>query len=121
MQTPQWLQEQEVNLVFIRTGGVAAHAYGENTTWYSYALYADPESEAREHFEKKFSPLDEIGYKELIPKFTAEDFGAYYTHIVTIDRFEKYSRTGDYANIIFDLGRENGKFFFGKGSSCLPY
>ena len=47
--------------------------------------------------------------------------GAYYTHIVTSDEFEKYSRTGDYADIIVDLGKENGKFVFWRGSSYLPY
>lgn len=51
----------------------------------------------------------------------SEDFGAYYTHIVTNDEFEKYSRTGDYADIIVDLGKENGKFVFWRGSSYLPY
>lgn len=49
------------------------------------------------------------------------NFGAYYTHIVTNDEFEKHSRTGDYADIIVDLGKENGKFVFWRGSSYLPY
>jgi hypothetical protein len=56
--------------------------------------------------------------KALIP---SQDFGAYYTHIITNDEFEKYSRTGDYADIIVDLGNENGKFVFWRGSSYLPY
>jgi hypothetical protein len=56
--------------------------------------------------------------KALIP---SQDFGAYYTHIVTNDEFEKYTRTGDYADIIVDLGKENGKFVFWRGSSYLPY
>ena len=51
----------------------------------------------------------------------SNNFGAYYTHIVTSDEFEKYSRTGDYADIIVDLGKENGKFIFWRGSSYLPY
>lgn len=51
----------------------------------------------------------------------SEDFDAYYTHIVTNDEFEKYSRTGDYADIVVDLGKENGKFVFWRGSSYLPY
>jgi len=51
----------------------------------------------------------------------SEDFEAYYTHIVTNDEFEKFSRTGDYADIIVDLGNENGKFVFWRGSSYLPY
>ncbi len=49
------------------------------------------------------------------------DFGAYYTHIVTNDSFEKVSRTGDYADIIVDFGKENGRFVFWRGSSYLPY
>ena len=56
--------------------------------------------------------------KPIIP---SEDFGAYYTHIVTNIEFEKYSRTGDYADIVVDLGKENGKFIFWRGSSYLPY
>lgn len=55
------------------------------------------------------------------PITPSKDFGAYYTHIVTNDEFEKYSRTGDYADIIVDLGKENGKFVFWRGSSFLPY
>ena len=51
----------------------------------------------------------------------SKDFGAYYTHIVTTDEFEKYSRTGDYADIVVDLGKENGKFVFWRRSSYLPY
>ena len=48
-------------------------------------------------------------------------FGAYYTHIHSDRDFEKYSRTGDYADIIVDLGEENGKLVFWRGSSYLPY
>lgn len=51
----------------------------------------------------------------------SQDFGAYYTHIVTSEEFEKTSRTGDYADIVVDLGKENGKFIFWRGSSYLPY
>src|SRR5512137_1013210 len=58
------------------------------------------------------------GNKLITPSNT---FGAYYTHIVTNDAFEKYSRTGDYADIVVDLGKENGKFIFWRGSSYLPY
>ena len=58
------------------------------------------------------------GSETLVP---SGDFGAYYTHIVTNDEFEKTSRTGDYADIIVDFGKENGKFIFWRGSSYLPY
>ena len=37
------------------------------------------------------------------------DFGAFYTQINSGEAFEKYSRTGDYSDIIVDLGEGNGK------------
>lgn len=51
----------------------------------------------------------------------SDEFGAYYTHIITDDEFEKFSRTGDYADIIVDFGKDNGRFVFWRGSSYLPY
>ncbi len=74
--TPQWLQEGKFG-IYTHWGPYAVHAYGSNTTWYSFGLYADPEGEAREHFEKTFGKLTtEFGYKDLIPMFTAEKFDA---------------------------------------------
>jgi alpha-L-fucosidase len=76
VQTPQWLQEGKFG-IYTHWGIYAVHAYGENTTWYSFAMYEDPDGEARQHFEKKFGKLTpEFGYKDLIPKFTAEKFNA---------------------------------------------
>jgi len=49
------------------------------------------------------------------------DFGAYYTRIDTGEEWEKYDRTGDFADIVVDLGAENGRFVFWRGSSYLPY
>ncbi|UCC23227.1 MAG: alpha-L-fucosidase [Planctomycetota bacterium] len=73
---PQWLRDGKFGL-YTHWGPYAVHAYGENTTWYSHGMYMDPESEAREHFEKNFGKLTpEFGYKDLIPKFTAEKFDA---------------------------------------------
>ena len=75
-QTPEWLQEGKFG-IYTHWGVYAVHAYGENTTWYSFALYMDPEGEAREHFESTFGEVTpEFGYKDLIPKFTAENFNA---------------------------------------------
>jgi hypothetical protein len=48
-------------------------------------------------------------------------FGAFYTRIESGEDFEKYSRTGDYADIVVDLGTGNSKFVFWRGSSYLPY
>jgi len=48
-------------------------------------------------------------------------FGAFYSKIDSGEEFEKYSRTGAYADIIVDLGWGNSKFVFWRGSSFLPY
>lgn len=49
------------------------------------------------------------------------DFGAYYAKINSGEEFEKYSRTGDYADIVVYLGENNGRFVFWRGLSYLPY
>ncbi|UCF14268.1 MAG: alpha-L-fucosidase [Phycisphaerales bacterium] len=75
-EVPQWLRDGKFG-IYTHWGPYAVHAYGENTTWYSFALYAEPDGEARQHFEKNFGKLTpEFGYKDLIPKFTAEKFDA---------------------------------------------
>ncbi|UCF43455.1 MAG: alpha-L-fucosidase [Planctomycetota bacterium] len=75
-EVPEWLREGKFG-IYTHWGPYAVHAYGENTTWYSHGMYMDPESEAREHFEENFGKLTpEFGYKDLIPKFTAEKFNA---------------------------------------------
>lgn len=49
------------------------------------------------------------------------DFGAYYTRIQTGVEWELHDRSGAFADIIVDLGRDHGKFVFWRGSSFLPY
>jgi hypothetical protein len=49
----------------------------------------------------------------------SEDFRAYYTKINSNEEFERYSRTGPYADIVVEV--KNGKFVFWRGSSYLPY
>lgn len=49
----------------------------------------------------------------------AGDMRAYYTKIDSGQAFERYSRTGPYADIGVEL--EDGKFVFWRGSSYLPY
>ena len=74
-QTPEWLQKGKFG-IYTHWGIYAVHAYGENTTWYSFAMYRE-DGEARKHFEEKFGELTpEFGYKDLIPMFTAENFDA---------------------------------------------
>ena len=49
----------------------------------------------------------------------ADELRAYYTKIDSGQEFERYSRTGPYADIVVEL--EGGKFVFWRGSSYLPY
>ena len=49
------------------------------------------------------------------------DFGAYYTRLVTGADWELFDRTGDFADIVVDLGPGKGKFIFWRGASYLPY
>jgi alpha-L-fucosidase len=73
---PKWLRDGKFG-IYTHWGPYAVHAYGSNTTWYSFGLYRDPNGEARKHFEKTFGKLTpEFGYKDLIPMFTAEKFNA---------------------------------------------
>ncbi|MHC4132823.1 MAG: hypothetical protein ACYSR3_12645 [Planctomycetota bacterium] len=44
---------------------------------------------------------------------------AYYDKVDSGEEFEKYSRTGPYADIVIETGE--GKFVFWRGSSYLPY
>ncbi len=48
-------------------------------------------------------------------------FGAFYTKIKSGKKKKKYSRTGDYADIVVDLGTGDSKMVFWRGSSYLPY
>ena len=75
-EVPDWLREGKFG-IYTHWGPYAVHAHGENTTWYSHQLYVNPASGARQHFERHFGELTpEFGYKDLIPKFTAEKFDA---------------------------------------------
>jgi hypothetical protein len=51
----------------------------------------------------------------------SDTFKAYYTKVISGEEFEKYSRTGPYADIIVELGEGNGRLVFWRGSSYLPY
>jgi len=49
------------------------------------------------------------------------EFGAFYTKLNSGQEFEKYSRTGDYGDIVVDLGTDSSMFVFWRGSSFLPF
>ena len=73
--TPQWLRDGKFG-IYTHWGIYSVPAFGGNATWYSHNLYMDPDSEARKHHEKTYGPLNEFGYKDYIPMFTAEKFDA---------------------------------------------
>lgn len=52
---------------------------------------------------------------------TLGTFGAFYSKIDSGEEFEQFSRTGEFADIIVDLGTGDSKFVFWRGSSYLPY
>ena len=74
---PEWLRNGKFG-IYTHWGVYSVHAHGQNTTWYSFSLYQEKDDgEARQHFEKTFGKLTpDFGYKDLIPKFTAEKFDA---------------------------------------------
>ena len=74
-QTPQWLRDGKFG-IYTHWGIYSVPAFGGNATWYSHAVYMDPNSEARKYHEKTYGPLDQFGYKDYIPMFTAEKFDA---------------------------------------------
>lgn len=49
------------------------------------------------------------------------EFGAFYTKLNSGQEFEKYSRTGDFADIVVDLGKDDAMLVFWRGSSFLPF
>jgi hypothetical protein len=49
------------------------------------------------------------------------EFGAFYTRLNSGQEFETYSRTGDFADIVVDLGKDDAVLVFWRGSSYLPF
>ena len=72
-QTPQWLRDGKFG-IYTHWGPYSVPAFGGNATWYSHAVYMDPDSDARKHHETTYGPLDRFGYKDYIPLFRAEKF-----------------------------------------------
>ena len=50
----------------------------------------------------------------------ANDFCAYYTRVASNEEFEKFSRTGDFADVVVRLASPTGKLVFWRGASYLP-
>ena len=52
---------------------------------------------------------------------SADNFYAYYTKVSSGAEFERFSRTGDYADVIVKLSEAGGQLVFWRGNSYLPY
>lgn len=75
-ETPKWLRDAKFG-IYTHWGIYCYTATGGNATWNSNHAYRNPKSEDGKMFEEKFGKLTpEYGYKDLIPKFTAEKFDA---------------------------------------------
>ena len=74
--TPQWLRDAKFG-IYTHWGVYCYSATRGNATWNINHAYMNPESEDAKDFNKKHGKLSkEFGYKDLIPKFTAENFDA---------------------------------------------
>jgi|SRR5581483_7617363 len=71
--SPQWLRDSKFG-IYTHWGLYAVHGVGKNVTWYINKVYWQPDSPERKHWEETYGPLETVGYKNLIPKFTAEKF-----------------------------------------------
>jgi alpha-L-fucosidase len=75
-ETPQWLRDAKFG-IYTHWGIYCYTATRGNATWNSHAAYMEPEEDAAQDFYKAYGKLTpEFGYKDLIPKFTAEKFNA---------------------------------------------
>ena len=72
---PQWLREGKFG-IYTHWGVYSVPAKGPNATWYANIVYWEPGSPERKHWEQTYGPLEQFGYKDLIPRFTGEKFNA---------------------------------------------
>ncbi|BDD02328.1 alpha-L-fucosidase [Persicobacter psychrovividus] len=71
-QVPEWYKDMKFGIYF-HWGPYSVPAH--ETEWYSHFMY-EKGNPIREYHEKTYGPLNEFGYKDFIPMFTAEHFDA---------------------------------------------
>ena len=71
---PDWFRDAKFG-IYAHWGPYSAAEGVANTDWYSHYMYVEGHRVNRFHLEN-FGPVDEFGYKDLIPRFTAEKFDA---------------------------------------------
>jgi alpha-L-fucosidase len=70
--TPQWYEDAKFGIYF-HWSAYSVPAYGSE--WYSHNMY-QTNNEVYQHHLATYGSLDKFGYKDFIPKFTAEKFNA---------------------------------------------
>ncbi len=68
--TPDWYQDAKFG-IFIHWGVYAVPAFGSE--WYAYSVYHEG-SRVHKHHVETYGPLDQFGYKDFIPRLTADHF-----------------------------------------------
>lgn len=69
---PQWFTDAKLG-IFIHWGVYSVP--GHTTEWYARVMY-DPNSDVYKSHVKTYGPVDQFGYKDLIPLFKGENFNA---------------------------------------------
>jgi len=71
---PQWFRDAKFG-IYTHWGIYSVPAIGPNTSWYGHDMYRGATEQHAAHV-KRFGPVEEFGYKDFIPQFTAEKFEA---------------------------------------------
>ena len=74
-EVPDWFVDGKFG-IYTHWGVYSVPATGPNGTWYSHFIYFNENSPQRKHHEETYGQLEEFGYKDFIPMFTAENFDA---------------------------------------------
>ncbi|MCK5465531.1 MAG: alpha-L-fucosidase, partial [Bacteroidales bacterium] len=69
---PDWFRDAKIGIYF-HWGVYSVPAY--KTEWYSHYMYV-PDHPIHEYHTQTYGPVNEFGYKDFIPMFTAEKFTA---------------------------------------------
>lgn len=71
---PEWFRDAKFG-IYAYWGVYSASMAGRNTDWYGRNMYKKGHPNRIEH-EKRYGPVSQFGYKDLIPLFKAEKFNA---------------------------------------------
>ena len=71
---PEWFRDAKFG-IYAHWGVYSASGGSRNTDWYSHNMYRAGHQNNADHL-RNHGPVDQIGYKDLVPLFTAEKFNA---------------------------------------------